>query len=87
MRRISERKGVWRKLHNEALYALHPSSNVIQVIKSRIMRWAGNMARYGGQETCMQCFVGRPDRIHLEDERMDGSIILKWLFKKWDEEA
>ena len=43
--------------------------------------------KYGGQETCMRCFVGRPDRIHLEDEGTDGRIILKWIFKQWDEEA
>jgi len=77
MWRISQRKGEWRKLHNEALYALHPSSNVIQVRKSRIMRWAGNVARYVRQETCMQYFVGRPERIHLEDEGMDDSIIFQ----------
>jgi hypothetical protein len=35
----------------------------------------------------MQCFVQRPDRIHLEDEGMDVSKIFKWIFKKWDEEA
>jgi hypothetical protein len=61
--------------------------NVIQVIKSIIMRSAGNVASTGGEETCMHCFMGRPDRIHLEDEGTDGSIILKWIFKKWDKEA
>jgi hypothetical protein len=35
----------------------------------------------------MQCFTGRPDRIHLEDEGTDGRIIFKRIFKKWDEEA
>ena len=35
--------GEWRKLHNEELYALYCSPNVIRVIESRIMRWAGHV--------------------------------------------
>jgi hypothetical protein len=37
----------WRRLHDEELYDLHLSPNIIQVIKSRIMRWAGHVARVG----------------------------------------
>jgi hypothetical protein len=37
----------WRKLHNEELHSLYCSSNVIRVIKSRRMRWAGHTARMG----------------------------------------
>jgi hypothetical protein len=36
--------------HNEELYALYSSSNIIQVIKSRIMRWAGHVALMGRGE-------------------------------------
>jgi hypothetical protein len=36
--------GQWRKLHNEGLSDLHCSSNIIRVIKSRRMRWAGHVA-------------------------------------------
>jgi hypothetical protein len=33
--------GEWKRPHKEELYALYPSSNMIQVIKSRRLRWAG----------------------------------------------
>jgi hypothetical protein len=38
--------GNWRRLHNKELYDLY-SSNIRRVIKSRRMRWAGNVARLG----------------------------------------
>jgi hypothetical protein len=39
--------GDWRKLHNEKLYNFYFSSNIIRMIKSRKMRWAGDIARMG----------------------------------------
>jgi hypothetical protein len=36
-----------RKLHNEELHNLYSSPNIIRKIKSRRMRWAGNVARMG----------------------------------------
>jgi hypothetical protein len=52
LRRIfgSKRDGVtgeWRRLHNEEHYYLYSSPNIIWVIKSRRMRWAGHVARMG----------------------------------------
>jgi hypothetical protein len=40
--------GDWRKLHNEELNNLYSSPNIIRMIKSRRMRWAGHVARMGG---------------------------------------
>ena len=39
----------WSKLHNEELNNLYPSPNIVRVIKSRRMRWAGHVARMGGR--------------------------------------
>ena len=37
--------GEWRKLHNEALNDLYCSPNIVRVVKSRRLRWAGHVAR------------------------------------------
>jgi hypothetical protein len=42
-----EEDGSWRKLHNEELHSLYSSPNIVRVIKSRRMRWAGHVARIG----------------------------------------
>jgi hypothetical protein len=39
--------GGWRKLHNKELHNLYSSPSVIRMIKSRMMRWAGHVARMG----------------------------------------
>jgi hypothetical protein len=42
--------GEWKKLHNEELRDLYFSPNIIRIIKSRRRRWAGHVARMGGEE-------------------------------------
>jgi hypothetical protein len=48
-----EEDGSWRKLHNDELHSLYSSPNIVRVIKSRRMRWAGHVAR---MERCLQGF-------------------------------
>jgi hypothetical protein len=45
----------WRKLHNDELPSLYFSPNIVKVIKSRRMRWAGHVTQ-GGGERCLQDF-------------------------------
>jgi hypothetical protein len=42
-----EATGDWKRLHNEELQDLYPSPNIIQVIKSRRMRYVGHVAHMG----------------------------------------
>ena len=39
--------GEWRKLHNEEFSDLFSLPNIVRVVKSRRMRWAGHVARRG----------------------------------------
>ena len=50
--------GEWRKLHNEELNDLYSSPIIVRVMKSRRMRWAGHVARMGGEERRVQGFGG-----------------------------
>jgi hypothetical protein len=42
-----EVKREWRKLHNEELWDVYSLPNIVRVVKSRRMRWAGHVARMG----------------------------------------
>jgi hypothetical protein len=51
--------GDWRKLHNEELHNLYSSPNIIRMIKSRRMRWAGHVARMGEMRNAYRILVGK----------------------------
>jgi hypothetical protein len=59
--------GGWRKLHNEELHNLYPSPNIIRMIKSRRVRWAGHVACMG--EASLQGFGGKARRRPLGRSR------------------
>jgi hypothetical protein len=51
----------WRKLHSEELHNLYSSPNIIRMMKSRRMRWAGHAARMGERRNACRILVGKPE--------------------------
>jgi hypothetical protein len=68
-------------MHNEELHNLYTSPNIIRMIKSKMMRWAGHVELMGEMSTksCLQSLKGRD---HSEDLSVDERIILKWILRK-----
>ena len=69
----NEVTGEWRKSHNEKLNNLYSSPNFVRVIKSRIMRWAGHVARMGEGRGVYRVLVRKP-----EERRPLGRSRLRW---------
>jgi hypothetical protein len=53
--------GEWRKLHNEEINDLYSLPNIVQVVKSRRMRWAGHVACMGEGRGVHRVLVGKPE--------------------------
>jgi hypothetical protein len=51
----------WRKLHNEELNDLYSLPNIVWVVKSRRMRWAGHVARMGEDRGVHRMLVWKPE--------------------------
>ena len=51
----------WRKLHNEELNDLYSLPDIVRVVKSRRMRWAGHVARMGEDRGVHRVLVGKPE--------------------------
>jgi len=65
--------GKWRKLHNEELNDLYSSTNIVRVIKSRIIRWAVHVARMGKKRGVYRVLLGK-----LEGKRPLGRPRRRW---------
>ena len=66
--RRDEVTGECRRLHNEELNHLHSSPNIVRVIKSRRMRWAGHVAHVGEERGCIRSWWGNwRERDHWGD--------------------
>ena len=53
--------GKWRKLHNEEVNDLYSLPNIVRVVISRRMRWAGHVARMGEDRVVQRVLVGKPE--------------------------
>jgi hypothetical protein len=67
----------WRKMHNDELHSLYSLPNIVKVIKSRRMRWAGHVARMGREEMfdVYRVLVRRPD-----GKRSLGRLRRRWEY-------
>jgi hypothetical protein len=59
--RRDEVTGEWRRLYNKELNDLYFSPNIVRVIKSRRMRWAGHVAGMGEERGAYRVLVGKPE--------------------------
>jgi hypothetical protein len=66
--------GDWRKLHNEELHNFYSLPNIIRIIKSRRMRWAGYVARIGEDMNTYRILLGKP-----EGKRPLGKPRRRWM--------
>jgi hypothetical protein len=66
--------GEWRKLRNEELHDLYSSPSVIRIIKARMMRCAGHVARMEEKRNAYRLLVGKP-----EGRRPLGRPKRRWL--------
>jgi len=53
--------GEWRKLHNEELMDLYSLPNIVRMVKSRRMRWAGHVACVGEGRGVHRVLMGKPE--------------------------
>ena len=70
-----------KTIHNEELNYLYSSPNIVRAIKSRRMSWAGHVARMGERRGLYRVLVMED---HLGYPGVDGRIILRWIFRKWN---
>ena len=50
----------WRRLHNEELHSLYLSVNIVRMIKSRRLRWAGHVDRMEESRSAFKMLIGKP---------------------------
>jgi hypothetical protein len=76
--------GECRKQHKE-LNDLYSLPTIVRVMKSRIMRLPGHVARMGWEKVFTRFWGGiLRERDHCGDTGVGGRIILRRIFRKWN---
>jgi len=80
----NEERQEWSELRNDELNDRYCSLNVFWVIKSRRMKWARHVARMVKGEAYAGLVGKNGKRDHLGDPGINGRIMSRWIFRKWD---
>jgi hypothetical protein len=79
----NEVAGEWRQRHNEEPNDLYLSPNIVRVIKSTRMRWAGHIAGMVEKRGVYRVLVGKPEGMKLlGGPRRGWADNIKWIFRK-----
>ena len=70
-----DENGEWRRVHNEQLYSLYRSPNIVRVIKCRRLRWSGHEARIEEGRSVFKILTSKPT----------GNIPLGKFRRKWQD--
>ena len=69
----------WRRLHNEELHSSYLSLNIVRVIKSKRLIWAGHIARMEKGRKAFKIYQeGEKEKELQEDQGVDGRTIFEW---------
>jgi hypothetical protein len=81
--KTDEVMGEWRKLHNEELRDLYSLPNIIRIIKSRRLRWAGHVAGIGEKRNAYR-WESQREGDDWGDQDAGGWIMVGWILERWD---
>jgi hypothetical protein len=71
---MDEVTGRWRRLHKEGFGDLYSSPSIIRIINSRLMKWAGYVARIGDKRNAYRLLIGKAD-----EKRPLGKTRRRWV--------
>ena len=71
----TDENGEWGRLHNVECHSLYWSPNIVKMIKSRKLRWAGHVTKLEEGRSIFKFLAGKPT----------GKSLLGWLMHRWED--